>query len=149
MALTEIFSSCRSMSLSLSTSTSLSYADFLKLWGSLAPYQLNAIAAGTGGIQKLLQISEFKDAQAGLNFQGTGKLVTPLGAALVHVPGMEEGKIIALDKNCALEMVQAGGVCVDSGKLIDRQLDKIAVSATAGFARIFSGAAQGLSYTVE
>ena len=107
------------------------------------------IAAGTDGIQKLLQITEFKDAQAGLNFQGTGKLCTPLGATLVHVPGMEAGKVIALDKNCALEMVQAGGVCVDSGKLIDRQLDKIAVSATAGFARIFSGAAQGLSYTVE
>ena len=52
--------------------TSLAYSDFLALWGSLAPYQLNAIAAGTGGIQKLLQISEFKDAQAGLNFQGTG-----------------------------------------------------------------------------
>ena len=129
--------------------SSLAYSDFLSLWGSLSPYQLNVIAAGTDGIQKLLQITEFKDAQAGLNFQGTGKLCTPLGATLVHVPGMEAGKVIALDKNCALEMVQAGGVCVDSGKLIDRQLDKIAVSATAGFARIFSGAAQGLSYTVE
>ena len=135
--------------ITFASSTSLSYADFLKLWGSLAPYQLNAIAAGTGGIQKLLQISEFKDAQAGLNFQGTGKLVTPLGAALVHVPGMEEGKIIALDKNCALEMVQAGDVLVDSDKLIDRQLEKISVSAIAGFARIFEGAAQGVSYTVE
>ena len=135
--------------ITFASSTSLSYADFLKLWGSLAPYQLNAIAAGTGGIQKLLQISELKDAQAGLNFQGTGKLVTPLGAALVHVPGMEEGKIIALDKNCALEMVQAGDVLVDSDKLIDRQLEKISVSAIAGFARIFEGAAQGVSYTVE
>ena len=135
--------------ITFASSTSLSYADFLKLWGSLAPYQLNAIAAGTDGIQKLLQISEFKDAQAGLNFQGTGKLVTPLGAALVHVPGMEEGKIIALDKNCALEMVQAGDVLVDSDKLIDRQLEKISVSAIAGFARIFEGAAQGVSYTVE
>ena len=47
--------------ITFASSTSLSYADFLKLWGSLAPYQLNAIAAGTGGIQKLLQISEFKD----------------------------------------------------------------------------------------
>ena len=129
------------------TSESLSYADFLALWGSLAPFQLNVIAAGTDGIQKLLQITEFKDAQAGLNFQGTGKLCTPLGATLVHIPGMEAGKIIALDKNCALEMVQAGDVLIDSDKLIDRQLDKLSVSAIAGFARVFSGAAQGVSYT--
>lgn len=135
--------------ISFASSTSLSYADFLALWGSLSPYQLNVIAAGTDGIQKLLQISEFQDAQAGLNFQGTGKLCTPLGATLVHIPGMEAGKIIALDKNCALEMVQAGDVCIDSGKLIDKQLDEIAISSTAGFARIFTGAAQGVSYTTE
>ena len=60
---------------------------------------------------------------------------------------MEAGKIIALDKNCALEMVQAGDVLIDSDKLIDRQLDKLSVSAIAGFARVFSGAAQGVSYT--
>ena len=119
------------------------------LCGSLAPYQLNVLVAGTDGIQKLLAIDEFKDAQAGLNFQGTGKLCTPLGATLVHVPGMAAGKIIALDKSCALEMVQSGDICVDSGKLIDRQLDEISISATAGFARIFSGAAQGVSYTTE
>lgn len=107
------------------------------------------LVAGTDGIQKLLAIDEFKDAQAGLNFQGTGKLCTPLGATLVHVPGMAAGKIIALDKSCALEMVQSGDICVDSGKLIDRQLDEISISATAGFARIFSGAAQGVSYTTE
>lgn len=135
--------------ISFASSTSLSYADFLALWGSLSPYQLNVIAAGTDGIQKLLQISEFKDAQAGLNFQGTGKLCTPLGATLVHIPGMEAGKIIALDKNCALEMVQSGDVCIDSGKLIDKQLDEIAISSTAGFARIFTGAAQGVSYTTD
>ena len=127
----------------------LAYSDFLALWGSLSPYQLNVILAGTDGIQKLLSIEEFKDAQAGLNFQGTGKLCTPLGATLVHVPSMEAGKIIALDKHCALEMVQAGDVCVDSDRLIDRQLDNIAISSTAGFARIFSDAAQGVSYTVE
>ncbi|MFR8126085.1 MAG: phage major capsid protein [Acutalibacter sp.] len=130
-------------------STSLAYSDFLALWGSLAPYQLDVLVAGTDGIQKLLAIDEFKDAQAGLNFQGTGKLCTPLGATLVHVPGMAAGKIIALDKSCALEMVQSGDICVDSGKLIDRQLDEISISATAGFARIFSGAAQGVSYTTE
>ena len=74
-----------------------------------------------------MQISEFKDARQ-LNFRHWQAGHSP-GGRLVHVPGMEEGKIIALDKNCAWEMVQAGDVLVDSDKLIDRQLEKISVSA--------------------
>ena len=123
------------------------YGDFIKLWGKLSPYELNTVIAGTGAMQKLLQIPEFKDAQAGMNFQGTGKLCTPLGAKLIHIPGMEDGKIVALDKRCALELVQAGEISTEYDKLIDRQLERAAISVIAGFARIYAGAAQGLSYT--
>ncbi len=122
------------------------YGDFIKLWGRLSPYRLNTVIAGTEAMEKLLQIPEFKDAQAGMNFQGTGKLCTPLGAKLIHIPGMEPGKIIGLDKNCALEMVQAGDVTTEYDKLIDRQLERAAISVIAGFARIYQGAAQGISY---
>ena len=125
------------------------YSDFVELWGRLAPFQLNTVVAGTAAMEKLLQITEFKDAQAGMNFQGTGKLCTPLGAKLIHVPGMEDGKIIGLDKTCALELVQAGDVVTDYDKLIDRQLERAAISVTSGFARICEGAAQGISYTVS
>ena len=125
------------------------YSDFVELWGRLAPFQLNTVVAGTAAMEKLLQIAEFKDAQAGMNFQGTGKLCTPLGAKLIHVPGMEDGKIIGLDKTCALELVQAGDVVTDYDKLIDRQLERAAISVTSGFARICEGAAQGISYTVS
>ena len=130
------------------TSGTPDYADFVGLWGRLAPYELNTVLAGTDAMQKLLNVAEFKDAQAGMNFQGTGKAVTPLGAKLVHVPTMEAGKIIAMDRGCALELVQAGDVCTEYDKLIDRQLERAAVSVTAGFARIYEGAAQGLSYSV-
>lgn len=123
------------------------YSDFIKLWGRLSPYKLNTVIAGTQAMEKLLQIPEFKDAQAGMNFQGTGKLCTPLGAKLIHIPGMEAGKIVALDKDCALEMVQAGDVSTEYDKLIDRQLERAAISVIAGFARIYAGAAQGISYT--
>ena len=80
--------------ITFASSTSLSYADFLKLWGSLAPYQLNAIAAGTGGIQKLLQISEFKDAQAGHRQAGHSPGGRPgpcarHGGGQDHRPGQE------------------------------------------------------------
>ena len=118
----------------------------MTLWGKLSDYNFNTILAGTTALQALLKITEFKDAQASLNIKGAGKLITPLGATLIHVPSMDAKKIIALDKNCALEMVQAGDVLTDYDKLIDRQMERAAVSAVAGFAQIYGGAAQGLSY---
>ena len=96
-------------------------------------------------MQKILEMSQMQDAVAGLDFQGTGKMVTPLGAALLHAPEMTAGTVIGLDKNCALEMVQAGGVVTDYDKLIDRQLERAAITCTAGFSKIFTEAAKTLS----
>ncbi len=122
------------------------YGDLVNLWSSLSPYTLNTLLVSTAATKDLLSISEFKDAVAGLNFQGTGKLISPLGAKLLHAPQMESGKVIGLDKTCALEMVQAGGVTTDSDRLIDRQLERTAISVTAGFARLFDGAVRILTY---
>ncbi|HEX3017877.1 MAG TPA: phage major capsid protein [Caproicibacter sp.] len=122
------------------------YSDMVALWGSLPPYRLNTMLASTAAMKDILNITEFKDARAGLNFQGTGKLLSPLGANLLHDPDMAAGKIIGLDKTCALEMVQAGGVQTDSDRLIDRQLERASVSVIAGFARIFDDAVKVLTY---
>lgn len=122
------------------------YTDMVSLWGAFPPYKLNTMLASTAAMKDILNITEFKDANAGLNFQGTGKLLSPLGANLLHVPAMDAGKIIGIDKTCALEMVQAGGVSTDYDKLIDRQLERAAISVIAGFAKIFDGAVKVLTY---
>lgn len=124
----------------------ISYNDLLKLWAKMSPYELNTILAPTDAMQKILAMGEMKDSNAGLNFQGTGKMVTPLGATLLHTPSLESGRIIGLDKNCALEMVQAGDVITDYDKLIDRQLERAAITCTAGFAKIFKESSMALSY---
>ena len=129
----------------VTTSGTLSYGDLVKLWANLSPYELNTILAPTQEMQKILEMTQMQDANAGLDFQGTGKMVTPLGASLLHAPEMTSGKIIGLDKNCALEMVQAGGVVTDYDKLIDRQLERAAITCTAGFSKIFTEAAKTLS----
>ena len=54
------------------------------------------------------------------------------------------GTIVALDSRCALEMVCAGEVSVDSDRLIDCQLERTAITATAGFAKIFPQAVKVL-----
>ncbi len=131
--------------ISADTANTVTYNDLLKLWAGLSPYELNTMLAPTAVMQKLLALTEMKDAIAGLNFQGTGKMITPMGAGLLHIPAMTGSRIIGLDKNCALEMVQSGGVVMDTDKLIDRQLERAAISCMAGFAKIFADAAKVLS----
>lgn len=130
---------------SAKTTDSVEYSDLLKLWASLSPYELNTILAPTDEMQKILALSQMQDSNAGLDFQGTGKMITPMGATLLHAPEMTSGKVIGLDKNCALEMVQAGGVVTDYDKLIDRQLERAAITCTAGFSKIFTEASKALN----
>ena len=130
--------------ISAAVSGSVSYADLINLWASLAPYELNTLLAPTDVMQKLLALTEMRDAQAGLTFQGTGKMITPLGAKLIHIPSMPSSKIVGMDKNCALEMVQSGDITLDADKLIDRQLERASISCTAGFAKIFTDASKVL-----
>ena len=133
-----------SANINVASSGNIEYADLLKLWAELSPYELNTILAPTDEMQKLLSLAQMQDSNAGLDFQGSGKMITPLGASLFHTPEMIGGKLIGLDKNCALEMVQAGGVVTDYDKLIDRQLERAAITCTAGFAKIFTEASKTL-----
>ena len=123
----------------------LNYDSLVKMWAGLAPFELNTMLAGTETVKSVLNLTEMKDAQAGLNFQGTGQMVTPIGAALIHVPTMADKVIVAMDKTCALEMVQAGELMTDYDKLIDRQLERASISAVTGFAKIFSDASKKLT----
>ena len=128
------------------TAGSIAYADLINLWSTLKPYELNTILAPTSAMTKILTLSEMRDATAGLNFQGSGKMITPLGANLIHAPSMSSGSVIGLDKNYALEMVVAADVTTDYDKLIDRQLERATISSIAGFAKIFQGASKKLAY---
>lgn len=122
------------------TSGSITYSDLVNLWGELDPYEMTTLIASPATTAKLLNMSEFKDAAAGLTFHSTGKSITPLGAQLIRCEGVPSDKIVALDKNCALEMVQAGEIITDFDKLIDRQLERATIATIAGFAKIHTGA---------
>ena len=125
-----------------SGSSTLNYNTLVSLWGVLNPFEMTTIAAPIEMISAILCLDEFKDAAAGLNFHGTGKYATPLGAELVRNDTISEGTLIALDKNCALEKVQAGEIITDFDKLIDRQLERAAITSIAGFAKIYSDASK-------
>lgn len=128
------------------SSSGIAYADLVELWANLSGYELNTILANTETMQALLALSELQDAQTILNFKGAGQVVTPLGATLHRVDAVAENTIVGFDKNCALEMVQSGDLIVDYDKLIDKQLERAIVSATAGFAKIFADSAKKMTY---
>ncbi len=126
------------------TEGSLVYSDLINLWGEISPYNLNTIIAPTHEVKTLLNLTEMKDSFAGHNFHKTGEMITPLGAKLIHDPDMNSGRIIGLDKNYALELVIAGDVSTEYDKLIDRQLERAAITTICGFNKIIVDAARVL-----
>ena len=120
----------------------LTYDDLLTLWSKFDPYELNTLLVPPEIMLKMLSIAEFKDPLTGLNFQATGKLSTPLGASLIKTTAVPAGKIVALDRRCALEMVKASDVLIEYDKLIDKQLSRAAITAITGFAKIFTEASK-------
>ena len=68
--------------------STLTYDDLVTFWGKFDPYEMNTLLVSPDVMLKMLKLSEFKDPLTGLNFQGTGKLTTPLGATLAaHLGG--------------------------------------------------------------
>ncbi|MBR2454680.1 MAG: phage major capsid protein [Clostridia bacterium] len=123
----------------------LCYADLVNLWHKLSPYEMNAIVVNKTLASKILLMPELRDANAGLNFHGTGKMLTPLGAKLI-VSNVLGNDVIGADKNYALEFITAGGIQTEFDKLIDRQLERVAITQISGFSRIFNDAATCVSF---
>ena len=124
---------------------SLGYDQLVEFWGQFDPYTMNTILCNTYTMTQMLKIPELQNPLTGLNFQGTGKLTTPLGAQLHRTGAVGDGIIIGLDNRYALELVRAGDVLVEYDKLIDRQLERAAITAISGFGKICDGAVAVLS----
>jgi hypothetical protein len=127
------------------TKGTLGYDQLVEFWGQFDPYTMNTILCSTGTMTKLLKVPELQNPMTGLNFQGTGKLTTPLGAQLHRTSAVDENVIIGLDNRYALELVRAGDVLVEYDKLIDRQLERAAITSISGFCKICDGASAVLN----
>ena len=126
------------------TAGSLAYDDLVDFWAQFDPYEMNTLLVSGDVMRSMLKMEEVQNPMTGLNFQGTGTLDTPLGAKLLRCSALEEGTLIGLDRRFALEMVHCGPVAVEYDKLIDRQLERAAITSTSGFAKIFPEAARVL-----
>lgn len=127
------------------TAGTLGYDQLVEFWGQFDPYTMNTILCSTGTMTKLLKIPELQNPTTGMNFQGTGKVGTPLGAQVHRTGAVSDGVIIGLDNRYALEQVRAGDVLVEYDKLIDRQLERAVISTICGFGKICTDAAAVLN----
>lgn len=128
------------------TAGTIGYAEMVRFWATMKrPYKMNALIADTNGIVDLLLIPEFKDPQAGFDFQKNGQLITPLGINMDIVDEVPASKIIGIDTRYAIEKVQEMGVTVESDKLIDKQISRSVISQVSGFAKLFKEAANVLN----
>ncbi|MBQ2829508.1 MAG: phage major capsid protein [Oscillospiraceae bacterium] len=123
----------------------LSYDALVDFWARFEPYSLNTMLVSSDMMLAMLKMSEFQNPLTGLNFQGTGTLTSPLGAKLLRSSVVPGGMIIGLDKNYALEMVNGSGVVVEYDKLIDRQLERAAITSISGFAKLYTDASKVLT----
>ena len=122
------------------TAGTLTYDQLLEFWGQFDPYTMNTMLCSTGTMTKLLKLPELQNPAAGLNFQGTGAMGTPLGAKVHRVAGLEDNVILGLDNRYALEQIRCGDVMVEYDKLIDRQLERAAITSICGYGKICADA---------
>ncbi len=127
------------------TKGTLGYDQMVEFWSQFDPYTMNTILCSNATMTKMLKIPELQNPLTGLNFQGTGKFTTPLGAQLHRTSAVADNMIIGLDNRYALELVKAGDVLVEYDKLIDRQLERAAITAICGFGILCEGASAVLN----
>ena len=127
------------------TSGTLDYNALVDFWAQFDPYNMNTMLVSNDVMLSLLKMPEFQNPMTGLNFQGTGSLTNPLGAKLLRTSAMPSGTLIGLDKNYALEQICGSEVTVEYDKLIDRQLERAAITSISGFAKLFGDASKVLT----
>ncbi len=116
----------------------LSYEDLLKVWSEFENCDMNTIIVNPKDLSLIAKIPEFQNPLSRVNLQTSGTLATPLGANIIKTKAMKQGHIILMDKTISLLQIVAKSITVDSDKLIDKQIERIAVYTIYGFAKFYS-----------
>ncbi len=118
------------------TEGTLDYGTLVQFWARFHPYEMNTLVVSPDMLVAILSMEEMKNPLTGFDFQSSGIMITPLGAKLIRNDSVPAGTVVGLDNRYGLEMVQAGDVTVEYDKLIDRQLERAAITSIAGFSKI-------------
>lgn len=124
--------------------TDIEYSDLVNLYNAVSPFKLTTLIMNYNTYAKLLKMPEFRDANAGLDFHGTGRTITPFGAEVLCSDKLEDNIVFGLDRNYTIERVIASDVTTEFDKLIDCQLERASVSTIVGFNALYTDACKML-----
>lgn len=119
----------------------------MKLWQALLPYELNTLIVSPDNITKMMSNTYFSNSDFGMKIGSPDGFKTGLGFDIIIAKDQQK-LAVGFDKNYALEMVVAQDIAVDSDRLIDKQLERTAITTISGFSKIIGDAVKTLNFTV-
>ena len=130
----------------ISTTAALTYTDLVNLMCAFRGFALDTLLVSPKNMATILSMEQMSSAVGGAVYRD-GNIYTPFGAALIVCDTLDDNTIVGIDSRYALEMAIASDITVESDKLIHCQLERTAICATAGFARLFKDAVKTLTVT--
>ncbi|MBR6385154.1 MAG: hypothetical protein IKS03_03410 [Ruminococcus sp.] len=110
----------------------LTYEDLADLYGCFECFDMTTVIASPAVASKIVAMQQLIETRA----DADGKIILPFGSELIKSSAVDDGTIIGIDKNFALEFITSTDLVMETDKLIERQLDQITVSITCGFKKI-------------
>jgi len=121
----------------------LLYTDLVAAWirGSRLGRLYDTIIAGEAMANKIMNLTEFKDKQAGTPQQSMVlNEILPSQSQVFVSAQVPADKIILLDKRFALVKLTSAPLLVEGEKIVSKQIQGSYASITTGFANIFRDA---------
>jgi hypothetical protein len=132
------------------TVTGLLYSDILRAWirASRLGRLYSSIVAGEEVANKILNLNEFKDKQAGTPQQGiVVNELLPSQSQLFVSAQVPANQLILLDPRFALAQLTSAPLSVEGDRIVNKQINGSYASITTGFANIFRDARVLLDHT--
>ncbi|MBQ8011136.1 MAG: hypothetical protein IJ265_06250, partial [Oscillospiraceae bacterium] len=121
--------------------STLEYSDLAALYGRFTDCDLNTVLASPAVMAEILVMNQMLEASS----KETTEIRLPFGAKLIKCAQLDDRTVLGLDQAFALEQILSSDVVLETDKLIDRQLDCIAISINTGFRPLIDGAVQMLT----
>ena len=128
-----------------SAGTEIAYADLAELYGKFSDYDLTTVIASPANIAKILAMTEMQER----TLDSSGQVHLPFGAKLLKDASLDNQTVIGISGDFALACFKGTDVVLESDRLIDCQLDRIAVSIRLGFQPLMAGATAALNIKTE
>lgn len=128
---------------STTEASKIAYSDVVSLWSEFGSYSPNVIIGASETISTILNIDQIKDIHTDTHMHGCSQFINPMSANLIvnnSLKTTSSEKLLAFDKDFAVQMVQSGNLTIEYDKVIDQQLNQAAISVIRGFSPICTDA---------